>query len=115
MAKPRKKSKADAAIVGLAANDADGIATVADLNDELLADSADDEPNMSTALAADDDDADTELDSDLDDDFDDEPGIDLGLTDVQCSAREASIRRAIEERREARRLQDDLDYLDIDD
>lgn len=56
-----------------------------------------------------------ELETDFDEAGDEDVGIDLELGDVQCSGREASIRRAIEERREARRMKDDLDYLDMDD
>lgn len=46
---------------------------------------------------------------------DDAEDVDLDELAGQCTGREQSIRRALEERREARRLRDDLDYLDFDD
>ena len=90
-----------------------------DLENEVVADSDVIDSELESEAGSETDEEDTDVavvpDVDLDDDFDDESGIDLSLADVQCSGREASIRRAIEERREARRLRDDLDYLDIDD
>ncbi|MGI9327121.1 MAG: hypothetical protein ACR2PZ_18020 [Pseudomonadales bacterium] len=58
-------------------------------------------------------DEDAELD--LDGEFEEESGIDLGTSYGQGSGPEPTIRRALEEMREARRMRDDLDYLDVDD
>ena len=58
---------------------------------------------------------DDEAEFDLDAEFDEESGIDLGTSYGQGNGPEPTIRRAIEEMREARRMRDDLDYLDIDD
>ncbi len=69
------------------------------------------EPDLGTA-------SDAELDVALDDGDlmdDDADTVDLDQLAGQCTGREQSIRRALEERREARRLRDDLDYLDFDD
>ncbi len=78
---------------------------------ELLADEAEDE--------AEDEDADELLDSgtelELGDEFDEDASIDLTAGYGQGNGTEPTIRRAIEELREARRLRDDLDYLDLDD
>lgn len=57
-------------------------------------------------------------DDDLDDDdLDDETrnelrAVDEALSQKEQNARSLAIRRALEERAEARRLHDDLDYLD---
>ena len=62
-------------------------------------------------------DLDDDLEDDLDDDLDDETvnelkAVDEALSQKEQSARSLAIRRALEERAEAKRLHDDLDYLD---
>ncbi|MEM1230131.1 MAG: hypothetical protein AAGI15_06305 [Pseudomonadota bacterium] len=109
----RRGSAGDAEDLELAAaaNDEDG-SQIDD--DDLLtsASEADAEPDTeAAALAIDDEDA------EAGDDDDPDAAVDVDLEQIagQCTGREMSIRRAIEERREARRLRDDLDYLDFDD
>lgn len=54
-------------------------------------------------------------DFDAEDGEDDEAvGLDETLSSKEQSARQLAIRRAIEERREARKMSEDLDYLDYD-
>lgn len=90
------------------------------------ADSDTDTESEDGAVAEAEPDADDSLDSDSIDDGaldidsydDDSEGLAAAeslLRDKQGNARDLAIRRAIEERREARRLKEDLDYLDLDD
>lgn len=51
---------------------------------------------------------------DGDDDEDDSFEVEEPLSSKEQSARQLEIRRAIEERREAKRMNEDLDYLDFD-
>lgn len=56
-----------------------------------------------------------DFDADDDDDPDAVVALDKVLQNKQGNARQLAIRRALEERREARRMKEDLDYLDLDD
>lgn len=116
MAKPESKGSSSAQ--GAQASN-DPHAPEADDLDQDLAGRDDEaafeaEPDLDTAPGG-------ELDVALDDgdlmaeDADDAATVDLDELASQCTGREQSIRRALEERREARRLRDDLDYLDFDD
>ena len=72
----------------------------------------------------DDDEVSPELEADLEDDGEaDDDDEDTEYEDIEAvvelsakeqSARSLEIRRAIEERREKRKLEDDIDYLDLD-
>ena len=58
-------------------------------------------------------------DSEIDaDELEDEDGVDIDsvveLTSQEQNARSLEIRRALEERREEKKLHEDLDYLDLD-
>ena len=109
--RPTADDDADDLELARAANDEDG--SDSDEDDLPGTDTASEaEPDAEpTALALDDDDAEEGDDDDPDAALD----VDLDKIAGQCTGREMSIRRAIEERREARRLRDDLDYLDFDD
>ena len=82
-----------------------------DLEDEDSAELAEDEEIEDL----DDLEDDVELD-DLDDETRDElKVVEEALSQKEQNARSLAIRRAIEQRMERKRLEDDLDYLDFDD
>lgn len=92
-----------------------------ELESEGDVESADDAGEDDAAAEAADD-VDEEFEGDLDDDsgsdFDDVDDelkvVDEALSHKDQNARALAIRRAIEERLEAKRLSQDLDYLDLD-
>ena len=109
-----------------AAAEEDQSADVASVDEDLEADGeslddADDEPTLGDGDpdggALQDEGDDGFDDDDAGEDGEDGEGLTaaLELDGKQGSARELAVRRAIEERREARRLKEDLDYLDLDD
>ncbi len=58
---------------------------------------------------------DADLDEDALEEFDDDLQVeDIELSPKEQNARSLAIRRAIEQRMERRRLDEDLDYLDLD-
>ncbi len=78
----------------------------AKLNDDDVEELGEDE-----AIDTDDFEADIE---DLDDEDEDLEIVDEALTQKEQNARSLAVRRAIEQRMEQKKLEDDLDYLDLD-
>ena len=90
-----------------------------DLPENAEAPLDDDEEEEDEFAASDDSEIDAdELEDDLDSDLEDEDGVDIDsvveLTSQEQNARSLEIRRALEERREEKKLHEDLDYLDLD-
>lgn len=78
---------------------------------------AEDAEDASSDLDAEEEFADVESDADVydpDDTDEDLKAVDEALSHKDQNARALAIRRAIEERLEAKRLSQDLDYLDLD-
>ena len=127
-AKRRKTAKSDkqdqlAAQAHLAGADTEALVDAhADLDEELLdVAQTDEEPDNIALLDAGPDDGADEADHAAE--FVDEADPDVAAVDKVLSAsrkeqaadKNSSIRRMLEERSEARRMQQDLDYLDFDD
>lgn len=90
---------------------------MSDINEQDLNDFDDEEEveDLAEEEDLDDDDFDADLDEDALDDYDDDlPVEDIELTPKEQNARSLAIRRAIEQRMERKRLDEDLDYLDLD-
>ena len=90
-----------------------------DLPENAEAPLDDDEEEEDEFAASEDSEIDAdELEDDLDGDLEDEDGVDIDsvveLTSQEQNARSLEIRRALEERREEKKLHEDLDYLDLD-
>ena len=89
-------------------------------DDEALSDDLDGvEPNdddveeLGEDEAIDTDDFESDIE-DLDDDDEEFEIADEALTQKEQNARSLAVRRAIEQRMEQKKLEDDLDYLDLD-